>query len=89
MSPVPLAELSLVASFFSWFSLPWVRVPEVLFFLVASHFLVEFAAELFPQCSLWVSQFQQVEVPSSRPSVDRIVLSVFLGDPTTIAFFFC
>ena len=58
-------------------------------FLVGSHFPVGFAAELFPQCSLWVSQLQQVEVPSSRSLVDRLVLSVFLGDPTTIASFFC
>ena len=84
-----MVELSLVASFFSWFSLPWVRVPEVLSFSCWVPVPAEFAAELFPRCSLWVSQMQQVGVPSSRSLVDRVVLSVFLGDPTSITSFFC
>ncbi len=58
-------------------------------FLVGSQVHVEFAAELFPQCSLWVSLLQQVEVPSSKSLVDRLVLSVFLGDPISVTSLFC
>ena len=49
---------------------------------------MEFAAELFPQCSLWVSQLQQGEVPSSLASVGKIVPSVSPDIPVT-SFSFC
>ena len=49
---------------------------------------MKFAAELFSQWSLWVSQLQQVEVPSSLASVGRIVPSVSPGVPVT-SFSFC
>ena len=88
-SPVPLAELPLVASFSLGFLCRGFECQKCYLFLVGSHVPVEFAAELIPQCSLWVSQLQQVEVPSSKSSVDKIVLSVFLGDPTSITSFFC
>jgi len=49
---------------------------------------VEFAAELFPQRSLWISEQHRAEVPSSKSSVGRIVPSVSPGVPVT-SFSFC
>ena len=88
MSPVPLPELSLVASFSLCFLCRGFEYQKCYLFLVGSHVPVEFAAELFPQCSLWTLQLRQMEVPSSLALVGRIVPSVSPGVPVT-SFSFC